>query len=482
MEISGTALANDDCSTSRFPSTVVLDNDENSTSPRTRKRVRTDMGVDDTAEYDYQKNEESTLSKSPQFLKNFKKLESAYFLTRSKPSYSSGKVHVVEHTPVSANGRGSFVVAERSCVRKVASKEEFREGKIPWANPFLEGLQKYLSFSRLKVKADLKQGDLLHSSNLVCSVSFDRDAEFFATAGVNKKIKVFEYDSTINEDLDIQYPVVEMVSRSTLSSTCWNTYVKSQIASSNFEGVVQLWDVTTSQVQSEMREHNQRAWSIDFSSADPTLLASASDDGSVKLWTINQGVSVGTIKTKANVCCVQFPLDFAHCLAFGAADHQIYYYDLRNMKEPLCTLVGHNRTVSYIKFVDSVSLVSASTDNTLKLWDLSNCASRVVDSPVQSFTGHKNIKNFVGLSVSDGYIATGSETNEAFHLSLSLVFIYHKAFPMPALSFKFYSSDPLPLDEANDPSKFITSVCWRGQSTTLIAANSTGNVKILQMV
>jgi len=214
MEISGTALASDDCSTSSFPFTAVLDNDEDSTSSRNRKRVRIDMSVDDTAECDDQKNDESVLSKSPQFLKNFKKLDSAYFLTRSKSAYSTGK-HVVEHTPT-------------------------REGKSPWTNPFLEGLCKYLSFSRLKVKADLKQGDLLHSSNLVCSLSFDRDAEFFATAGVNKKIKVFEYDTTVNEDLDIHYPVVEMVSRSTLSSTCWNTYIKSQIASSNFEGVVQV--------------------------------------------------------------------------------------------------------------------------------------------------------------------------------------------------------------------------------------------------
>ena len=79
-----------------------------------------------------------------------------------------------------------------------------------------------------------------------------------------------------------------------------------------------------------------------------------------------QGVSVGTIKTKANVCCVQFPLDFAHFLAFGSADHQIYYYDLRNLKVPLCAMVGHDKTVSYIKFVDTMSLVSASTDNTLK--------------------------------------------------------------------------------------------------------------------
>lgn len=141
---------------------------------------------------------------------------------------------------------------------------------------------------------------------------------------------------------------------------------------------------------------------------------------------------------------------------------------------PLCTLVGHNKTVSYIKFVDNVNLVSASTDNTLKLWDLSTCTSRVIDSPIQSFTGHTNVKNFVGLSVSDGYIATGSETNE--------VFVYHKAFPMPALQFKFQNTDPISGNEVDDAAQFVSSVCWRGQSPTLIAANSTGNVKILEMV
>ncbi|KAG5046966.1 hypothetical protein JHK86_016372 [Glycine max] len=480
-EMTSTELGSDDCSTSSFPSITVVGN-EDSACLGTRKRVRTIPCVDDTDTegcecdsnmVDDQKNDTSILSKTPRFLNNLKKLESAYFLTRCKSAYSSRKL-VVQDSPIDiTDEKGSVVVAERNCANKVELKEMSREGKSPWTNPFLEGLCKYLSFSKLKVKADLKQGDLLQSSNLVCSLSFDRDAEFFATAGVNKKIKVFECNTTINEYRDIHYPVVEMVSRSTLSSTCWNTYIKSQIASSNFEGVVQLWDVTRSQVQSEMKEHERRVWSIDFSSADPTLLASGSDDGSVKLWNINQGVSVGTIKTKANVCCVQFPLDFAHFLAFGSADHQIYYYDLRNLKVPLCAMVGHDKTVSYIKFVDTMSLVSASTDNTLKLWDLSMCASRVIDSPIQSFTGHKNVKNFVGLSVSDGYIATGSETNE--------VFIYHKAFPMPTLSFKFYSSDPLSGNEEDDSAQFITSVCWRGQSSTLVAANSTGNVKILEM-
>lgn len=469
---------------SDLPSMQISEN-EGSASLGSRKRFRPEDQIHYAAEYDtldegrksdtHTENEDNILSKSSRLMKNFKKLEAAYFLTRRRQVKPSSGRPLARHSTITSDGRGSVVVNERSSVNNLVSKEQFSESRQSgWINPFLEGLCKYLSYSKLKVKADLKQGDLLNSSNLVCSLTFDRDGEYFATAGVNKKIKVFECNSILNEDRDIHYPVIEMATKSKISSICWNSYIKSQIASSNFDGVVQLWDVTRNQVLMEMREHERRVWSIDFSSADPTMLASGSDDFSVKLWSINQGASIGTIKTKANVCCVQFPSDSARYLAFGSADHKIYYYDLRNSKLPLCTLVGHNKTVSYVKFVDSTNLVSASTDNTIKLWDLSMCTSRVLDSPLQSFTGHMNVKNFVGLSVSDGYIATGSETNE--------VFVYHKAFPMPALSYKFNTKDPLSGHEMDDAAQFISSVCWRGQSSTLVAANSTGNIKILEMV
>uniref|UniRef100_A0A2P2MKH1 Protein SPA1-RELATED 3 isoform X2 n=2 Tax=Rhizophora mucronata TaxID=61149 RepID=A0A2P2MKH1_RHIMU len=469
-------LAND------FPSLNV--DEDNSSGMGSRKRfcpglqMESIEGCDDNLDDDQESYmapdaQQSRLFKSFHLMKNFRKLESAYFLTRCRPIRSLGKPNG-EHSQVSSEGRSSMIATERSSINgRTPKKQNIENKQSGWISPFLEGLCKYLAFSKIKVKADLKQGELLNFSNLVCSLSFDRDAEFFATAGVNKKIKVFECDAIINEEHDIHYPVVEMACRSKLSSICWNSYIKSHIASSNFEGVVQVWDVTRSRVLTEMREHERRVWSIDFSSADPTMLASGSDDGSVKLWSINQGVSIGTIKTKANVCCVQFPSDSSRTLTFGSADHKIYYYDLRNSKVPLCTVNGHNKTVSYVKFLDSVNLVSASTDNTLKLWDLSVRTSRV-DTPLQSFTGHMNVKNFVGLSVSDGYIATGSETNE--------VFIYHKAFPMPALSFKFGNTDPLSGHQTDDATQFVSSVCWRGQSSTLVAANSTGNIKILEMV
>ncbi|KAG5020407.1 hypothetical protein JHK87_016262 [Glycine soja] len=107
-------------------------------------------------------------------------------------------------------------------------------------------------------------------------------------------------------------------------------------------------------------------------------------------------------------------------------------------------MVGHDKTVSYIKFVDTMSLVSASIDNTLKLWDMSMCRLGI--------EGRNYSQCLLLLLLAF-----------AFYKELcSFVFIYHKAFPMPALSFKFYSSDPLSGNEEDDSAQFITSVCWRG--------------------
>lgn len=143
----------------------------------------------------------------------------------------------------------------------------------------------------------------------------------------------------------------------------------------------------------------------------------------------------------ANVCCVQFSGFSPHLLAFGSADYKVYCYDLRHSRVPLCTLAAHEKAVSYVKFLDSNTLLSASTDNTLKSWDLKKTCSdgSTTNTCCLTFSGHKNEKvryflyilqilsicnisvlticfllhqNFVGLTVLDGYIACGSETNE----------------------------------------------------------------------
>ncbi|KAA3475204.1 protein SUPPRESSOR OF PHYA-105 1-like protein isoform X1 [Gossypium australe] len=238
------------------------------------------------------------------------------------------------------------------------------------------------------------------------------------------------------------------------------------------------WDAGTGQGLCQYNEHQKRAWSVDFSQADPTKFASGSDDCSVKLWSINEKSSLGTLWSPANVCCVQFSSFSPHLLAFGSADYKVYCYDLRYSGIPLCTLAAHEKAVSYVKFLDSNTLLSASTDNTLKSWDLNKTCSdgSTTNTCGLTFSGHKNEKNFVGLTVLDGYIACGSETNE--------VYCYYRSLPMPITSYKFGSVDPISSGHqtSDENGQFVSSVCWRQKSNMLVAANSTGSIELLKLV
>ena len=79
----------------------------------------------------------------------------------------------------------------------------------------------------------------------------------------------------VNESADVQCPVVEMSTRSKLSCLSWNKYTKNHLASSDYEGIVTVWDVNTRQVIS-LSNHEYifclckcfkfvAAWSCEFS-------------------------------------------------------------------------------------------------------------------------------------------------------------------------------------------------------------------------
>ncbi|KAG7956383.1 hypothetical protein I3843_11G121600 [Carya illinoinensis] len=401
------------------------------------------------------------------FSRNVEQLESAYFSMRSK---------------IQLPERDAAIRPDKDLLRNcenwhLAQKDEDKQIPTDRIGAFFDGLCKYARYSKFEVRGILRNGDFNNSANVICSLSFDRDEDYFAAAGISKKIKIFEFNALYNDSVDFHYPVTEMSNKSKLSCVCWNNYVKNYLASTDYDGVVKLWDASTGQVVSQFAEHEKRAWSVDFSRVCPTKLASGSDDCSVKLWNINERNCLDTIKNIANVCCVQFSSHSSHLLAFGSADYRTYCFDLRFAKIPWCVLAGHEKAVSYVKFLDSETLVSASTDNTLKLWNLNKTSPSGLSTNACSVTlsGHTNEKNFVGLSTANGYIACGSETNE--------VYAYHGSLPMPITSHKFGSIDPISGKETDeDNGQFVSSVCWRGKSDVVVAANSSGCIKVLQMV
>ncbi|KAL8461497.1 hypothetical protein ACS0TY_032829 [Phlomoides rotata] len=245
-----------------------------------------------------------------------------------------------------------------------------REGYSAGLEDFQSVLSTFTRYSRMRVVAELRHGDLFHSANIVSSIEFDRDDELFATAGVSRRIKIFEFSSVVNEPTDGQCPVAEMSTRSKLSCLSWNKYTKNHIASSDYEGLVTVWDVTTRQSIMEYEEHEKRAWSVDFSRTEPTMLVSGSDDCKVKVWCTKQETSVLNIDMKANICSVKYNPGSSMHVAVGSADHHIHYYDLRKVSQPLHIFSGHRKAVSYVKFLSNNELASASTDSTLRLWDV----------------------------------------------------------------------------------------------------------------
>lgn len=316
---------------------------------------------------------------------------------------------------------------------------------------------------------------LSSNANIVSSIEFDKDNEFFAIAGVTKKIKLYEYLNVIGSSVEIHCPSGELQCSAKISCVSWSSYYKNQLASSDYDGTVILWDCCRATKQTSFAEHEKRVWSVDWSNGDPRLLASGSDDGKVKLWSTELDRSVVTLEAKANICCVQFCPVNTHVIAFGSADHCVHYYDLRSPKDPLGVLCGHKKAVSYVKFCGVQELISASTDSHLKLWNLDESQMNCT----RTFSGHTNEKNFVGLATDGNYLACGSENNS--------LYVYYKELSQPLFSFKFenygkggYTGDRT--GKQDDGGEFVSAVGWKVGSPVLVAANSQGIVKILEMI
>jgi E3 ubiquitin-protein ligase RFWD2 len=342
-----------------------------------------------------------------------------------------------------------------------------------------DDITKVTQYSQFRCRASLMHAtrfpeapgaDVFRASNIVSSIEFDRESEFLATAGVTKRIKIFEFSNILRNLADVHYPVKEIQATAKLSWIVWNPYIRNHMASSDYDGTIVLWDVHRGESLREYEEHESRAWSVDFCKPNPTIFASGSDDGRVKLWSTNVPDSVLTIENHANVCSVRFNPVSVEKLAFGSAHHHVHYYDLRFPRQPLHVFQSHKKTVSYVKFASGTELVSACADSTIKLWNLETATLE------RTFSGHTNDRHFVGLSVNQDYIACGSEENA--------VYGYYKAIPKPFVQYRFASQDPLTGEDVQDDDEtvFISSVCWCPRHPTmLVAANSLGAIKVLDL-
>ena len=121
----------------------------------------------------------------------------------------------------------------------------------------------------LRTIADVSLGDVHSFGEMICCTGWDRDAEYIATAGISKRLRIFEVDPLINSGAAVHCPVAEMKASAKLSSMTWNPYIKHTVATADYEGVVSLWDVNRGGGWERVSRAQEAVWSTSWSSSIP---------------------------------------------------------------------------------------------------------------------------------------------------------------------------------------------------------------------
>jgi E3 ubiquitin-protein ligase RFWD2 len=165
----------------------------------------------------------------------------------------------------------------------------------------------------------------------VSQIQFDKEENFFAVGGYLNEIQVFsnefahgsDHDDNTLSTLPQPAPLQCMVGSSYITDLAWSNHSRGQISCTDFSGDLTLWDAMSASRLVQFSEHTAQAWSVDYSHTEPGVLASASEDKTVRLWDVSQQKSVGTIPTLAEVCCVRFNPVNEYQIVFGGANYMV---------------------------------------------------------------------------------------------------------------------------------------------------------------
>lgn len=209
----------------------------------------------------------------------------------------------------------------------------------------------------------------LGHNHQVRSVAFSRDGEIIASGSSDSIIRLWKVST--GEPLRVL---------SGHTSQVWTVAFsphKNILASGSYDQTIKLWDINTGQCLKTLTGHSSMVWSIAFS-PDGQILASGSDDQTVKLWDINTGQCLKTLTGHHSIVwSVAFspippspPLErgVGGILASGSEDQTVKLWDLHT-KQVIRTLQGYAMQVWSVAFSPDGKILASANTGSVLLWD-----------------------------------------------------------------------------------------------------------------